>query len=45
VQELLNGYKERFEAAVITIEPPDEFVKLITLDALDDEEIDENVYY
>ena len=45
VQELLNGYKERFEAAVITIEPPDEFVKLITLDVLDDEEIDENVYY
>ena len=44
VQELLNGYKERFEAAVITIEPPDEFVKLITLDVLDDEEIDENVY-
>jgi hypothetical protein len=37
--------EQGFEAAVITIEPPDEFVKLITLDALDDEEIDENVYY
>ena len=44
VQELLNTYKEQFEAAVITIEPPDEFVKLITLDDLDDDELNENAY-
>jgi hypothetical protein len=39
VQELLGTYKEQFEAAVITVEPPDEFVKLITLDNLEDDEI------
>jgi hypothetical protein len=45
VQELLNTCKEQFEAAVITVEPPDEFVKLITLDNLEDDEIDANAYY
>jgi hypothetical protein len=45
VQELLDTYKEQFEAAVITVEPPDEFVKLITLDNLEDEEIDADAYY
>ena len=40
VQELLNAYKEKIETAVIIVEPPDEFTKLITLDDIDEDDID-----